>query len=253
MTEFWVVVPARYASSRLPGKPLLEIAGKAMIEHVWNRACESGAKRVLIATDDDRIRDRCEAFGAEVAMTSEAHQSGTDRIAEAVRNFDLDDETIIVNVQGDEPTMPESNIRQVAELASRPGTDVATLCVPIVSREEYFNPNVVKCVRTEDDLALYFSRAPVPWHRDGAAVGAESQTRFSHAMRHLGIYAFRAGALQRFASAKPVELEQLEKLEQLRALAMGMTVRVAPAIEVPAAGVDTEADLARLRKEFTRG
>lgn len=250
MADFWVVIPARFASSRLPGKPLLDIAGKPMIRHVWDRARESGAARVLVATDDDRIRVACEEFGAEVAMTAESHQSGTDRIAAAVSGFELDPETVIVNVQGDEPLMPAENIRQVAELAARTGTDIATLCVPIASREEYFNPNVVKCVAADDDRALYFSRAPVPWHRDGAARELESQSEFSHALRHLGIYAFRAGALQRFSAAGPARLERLERLEQLRALAMGMTVRVVLAMETPPAGIDTEEDLAHLRERL---
>lgn len=253
MSDFWVVIPARYASSRLPGKPLLEIGGKPMIQHVWERANESGAGHVLIATDDSRILSACEGFGAEAVMTSDQHQSGTDRIAEAIGQYELDDNTIIVNVQGDEPQMPYANIRQVAELAARPGTDIATLHVPVTSLDEYLNPNVVKCVMGGDDRAIYFSRAPVPWHRDGAAKGIQSQQEFGHACRHLGIYAYRASALRKFSAAEPAALEMTEKLEQLRALVMGMTVRAVEAMEVPLPGIDTPEDLSRLREKFLRG
>ncbi|MDX1444144.1 MAG: 3-deoxy-manno-octulosonate cytidylyltransferase [Gammaproteobacteria bacterium] len=252
MSGFSVVIPARYASSRLPGKPLLEINGKPMIQHAWKRATESGAARVIVATDDYKIRSTAEGFGAEAVMTSTRHQSGTDRIHEAVNELELDDDEIVVNLQGDEPLMPPANIEQVAELVAADGVDIATLSVPLDDRDDFLNPNVVKVVVNQRGNALYFSRAPIPWDRDGAPGGVESQMSCEASRRHLGIYAYKVGSLREFASAPPAQLERLEKLEQLRALAMGQIIRVANAREIPPGGVDTEADLARVRKEITR-
>jgi 3-deoxy-manno-octulosonate cytidylyltransferase (CMP-KDO synthetase) len=252
MSDFVVIIPARYASSRLPGKPLLDIGGKPMIQHTWQRASESGATRVIVATDDYKIRSMSESFGAEAVMTSTRHESGTDRIHEAVNELDIDDDAIVVNLQGDEPLMPAANIRQVAELVARPETDMATLSVPVESLDEFLNPNVVKLVADQSGRALYFSRAPVPWDRDGAPGNVESQLSFEGARRHLGIYAYRVGALRRFSAAESAQLERLEKLEQLRALAMGMVIRVANAAETPPTGIDTEADIERVRKLLSR-
>lgn len=252
MSEFTVIIPARFASSRLPGKPLLEIAGKPMIQHVWRRASESGAARIVIATDDYKIRSTAEGFGAEAVMTSARHQSGTDRIHEAVNELELDDDAIVVNLQGDEPLMPPMNIRQVAELVNEPGVDLATLSTPIDSRDDFLDPNVVKVVVGQRGQALYFSRAPIPWDRDGAPGGIDTQFSYEGARRHLGIYAYKVGSLREFSATPPAQLERLEKLEQLRALAMGQVIRVANAAEIPAAGVDTESDLERVRKALAK-
>lgn len=252
MSTFSVVIPARFASTRLPGKPLADIAGRPMIVRVWERACESGAMRVIVATDDDRIRDACVRYGADVFMTSAEHVSGTDRINEVVGGLAAADDDVFVNVQGDEPLMPPENIRQVAELAMRPHTDIATLHVPVISREEYVAPNVVKLVADHDGRALYFSRAPIPWHRGATLDENRWPVSFEGGMRHLGIYAYRANALRKFAAAPPCALEDTEKLEQLRALWMGMTIRTALAARVPARGVDTPEDLEAVRALYAR-
>ncbi|HLU61926.1 MAG TPA: 3-deoxy-manno-octulosonate cytidylyltransferase [Gammaproteobacteria bacterium] len=250
---FTVVIPARYASTRLPGKPLAPIAGRPMILHVWDRAMAAGAARVLIATDDARIAAACREAGAEVAMTSAAHASGTDRINEAVSGLGLGPEEVVVNVQGDEPLMPAENIRQVAELAARPGTDMATLHVPITSLEEFLNPAVVKVVADDHDRALYFSRAPIPWPRDVDVDETGRPGAFDGALRHLGIYAYKVAALQRFAAHPAAPLENIERLEQLRALAIGMTIRVQAAASLPPPGVDTPADLEAVRALIEEG
>ena len=249
MSLFHVVVPARYASVRLPGKPLLPIAGRPMIQWVWERARESGAASVTIATDHESIARVCRGFGAEVCMTDPAHASGTDRIAEVAARAGWGEDVVVVNVQGDEPLLPASLIHQVAELLQlHPEAEVGTLGTPIHDLEEYLDPNVVKCVTAADGRALYFSRAPVPWHRDGALQGLASQQRFEGAMRHLGLYSYRAGALQRLAGASPCRLEEIERLEQLRALWLGMRIQVDAALEVPPPGIDTAADLERINQ-----
>lgn len=247
MSGFTVVIPARYASSRLPGKPLADIAGKPMIAHAWERARESGAARVIVATDDRRIRDACLKFGADVVMTAADHVSGTDRINEVVAGLAPGDDDVFVNVQGDEPLMPPENIRQVAELAALPGTDIATLHVPVMAREEFLDPNVVKLVADADGRALYFSRAPLPWNRNAELDERGWPVAFEGALRHLGIYAYRAASLRRYAAAPPCLLEDMEKLEQLRALWIGMTLRTATAARTPAHGVDTLEDLEAVR------
>jgi 3-deoxy-manno-octulosonate cytidylyltransferase (CMP-KDO synthetase) len=242
---FRVVIPARYASTRLPGKPLREIAGRPMIEHVWRRAAASGATDVIVATDDPRIAAACEAFDAQVALTDPSHPSGTDRLAEVarVRGWAADD--VIVNVQGDEPLLPPANVAQVARLlVEDPGAALSTLATPIGSLHEFLDPNVVKVVADARGRALYFSRAPIPWQRDAAPAGLRSQSSYAGALRHVGLYAYRCAALLRMASLPPSPLEQAERLEQLRALENGMNIRVAVAVEVPGPGVDTEADLA---------
>lgn len=246
---FKVVIPARFGSTRLPGKALLPIAGKPMIQWVYERARASDAEEIWIATDDERISQVCGAFGARVMLTDTKHQSGTDRIAEVARRNGWSDREIVVNVQGDEPLLPQLLIRQVAELVvTRPLAGVATLATPIRSLEEFLDPNVVKVVRAPDDRALYFSRAPVPWIREGAPAGLASQQRFQGALRHLGLYAYRVEALMRMAALTPSPLEMAEKLEQLRALENGIGIAVGVTQLTPGPGVDTAEDLERIAR-----
>jgi len=264
---FHVVIPARFAAARLPGKPLLDIGGRPLLQWVWQRARDSGAASVIVATDDERIRAAAQQFGADVAMTSAHHASGTDRIAEvaATKNWSADD--IVVNVQGDEPMMPSAVIAQVAAGLTSAHVNIATAAAPVQGLHEYLDPNCVKVVCARDGRALYFSRAPLPWHRDGAAgehpagapgagapgagAGAPGAqrwpTHFEGALRHIGIYAYRVGSLRQFAAWPPSRLESAEKLEQLRALENGMHIHVVALAEAPAAGVDTPQDLERVR------
>ncbi|QQZ30047.1 3-deoxy-manno-octulosonate cytidylyltransferase [Thiothrix subterranea] len=236
-----LVIPARYASSRLPGKPLRELAGKPLIQHVHERAMAAGFATVLVATDDERIRRVCSAFGAQVAMTASTHETGSDRLAEVVQQQGWADDTIVVNLQGDEPLTPVANLHQLARnLAQYPQASMATLATPIFSETEFLNPNVVKVVRDAQGMALYFSRAPIPLQRD-TGVALED-----YALRHIGMYAYRAGFLRAFAGMQPAQIEQLEKLEQLRALAHGYRIHVDIAAEIPGAGVDTEDDALRV-------
>lgn len=249
MNAFHVVIPARYASTRLPGKPLAQIAGRPMIHWVWDRAIASGAHAVLIATDHDEVASACREFGADVCMTDPAHASGTDRIAEVAVRQGWGDDAIVVNVQGDEPLLPPALIRQAAELLwLHPEADIGTLGTPIHDLREFLDPNVVKLVMRADGAALYFSRAPIPWSRDGAPAGLASQLRHADAMRHLGLYSYRVSALQRLAATPPCRLEETERLEQLRALWLGMRIQVDAAVEVPPGGVDTPQDLERVNR-----
>jgi 3-deoxy-manno-octulosonate cytidylyltransferase (CMP-KDO synthetase) len=244
---FRVVIPARYASARLPGKALMSIAGKPMVQWVYERALASGAAEVLIATDDLLIVSAGHSFGAEVIMTAPTHTSGTDRIAEVARKNDWPETDIVVNVQGDEPLIPAALIKQVAGLlASHPHAQIATLATPIESLEEFLNPNAVKVVTDGEGKALYFSRAPIPWNRDGAPAGLNSQAVFAGARRHVGIYAYRVGALLRVAALAPTALETTERLEQLRALENGLEIRVADALERPGPDVNTPEDFERV-------
>jgi 3-deoxy-manno-octulosonate cytidylyltransferase (CMP-KDO synthetase) len=249
MSAFHVVIPARYASVRLPGKPLAGIAGRPMIQWVWERARQAGADSVTVATDHEAIAAACAGFGAEVCLTDPAHASGTDRIAEVADRRGWDEEVIVVNVQGDEPLLPPAIVEQAADLLRlRPEADMGTLGTPIHDLAEYLDPNVVKLVAAADGRALYFSRAPIPWHRDGAASGPASQQHYQGALRHLGIYSYRVGALRRLAAAAPCWLEEVERLEQLRALWLGMRIQVDTALEVPPPGIDTAADLERVNR-----
>jgi 3-deoxy-manno-octulosonate cytidylyltransferase (CMP-KDO synthetase) len=251
---FRVAIPARYASTRLPGKPLALLAGTPMILHVHRLAERSGAQEVVVATDDERIRAACAAAGADVEMTSPKHPSGTDRIAELAARRGWSGEAVVVNVQADEPMLPPALIRQAAELLERDaGADIATLAAPVESLEEYLDPNVVKLVTQSNGRALYFSRAPIPWHRDGAPAGLASQMRFRGARRHLGIYAYRVNALGRLAAAPPSTLERAESLEQLRALQMGLAIAVGDARARPGPGVDTPDDLAHVERLLREG
>lgn len=253
MTSFKVVIPARYASTRLPGKPLLDIAGKPMIQRVYEAACASGAEQVVIATDDERIEQVALAFGAEVCMTSTGHTSGTDRLAETSRKMAWADDEIIVNVQGDEPQIPTGLIKQVANgLANHPAAVIATLCSPIQSMQELLDPNVVKLVRDTQGFALYFSRAPIPWARDAFASNMDDLPTAIHYLRHLGIYAYRAAYLQEYTRLPSCTLEQTESLEQLRVLWNGARIFVDDAVVEPGHGVDTEEDLERVRQAYRR-
>ncbi|MEG5263818.1 3-deoxy-manno-octulosonate cytidylyltransferase [Pseudomonas sp. JDS28PS106] len=247
--DFVVVIPARYGSSRFPGKPLADIAGKPMIQHVWEQSCKSGAQRVVVATDDARIVQACEAFGAEVVMTREDHNSGTDRLAEVATKLELAADAIVVNVQGDEPMIPPAVIDQVASnLAAHPEASIATLAEPIDDVAALFNPNVVKVVSDVNGLALTFSRAPLPWARDALARNRDELPVGVPYRRHIGIYAYRVGFLHDFVSWGPCWLENTESLEQLRALWNGVRIHVADALEAPPAGVDTPEDLERVKR-----
>lgn len=225
-----------------------------MLAHVFERAVASGADEVIVATDDERIATAARAFGAAVEMTSAAHESGTDRLAELAARRGWPDDAIVVNVQGDEPLIPPANIRQVAELlAADPAAGLATLATPVTRLAEFLDPNVVKVVWSDGGHALYFSRAPIPWPRDGAPAGRASQREFAGAWRHVGLYACRTGALRRFAAAPVAALERIEKLEQLRALAIGLVIVVAEARELPGPGIDTTEDLEALRHLLGEG
>lgn len=252
--SFMVVIPARYASSRLPGKPLLEIAGKSMVEHVYARAQESGARDVLVATDDDRIREAVERFGGAVVMTRADHPSGTDRLAEVAERLGWEADTILVNVQGDEPLMPPELIKHVAEdLERHADADIATLCTPIHSADDFFDPHVVKVVRDQAGYALYFSRAPIPWDRDEFATGSRALPAGVPHLRHIGLYAYRAGFLQHYRQLTPAPIETSEMLEQLRALWHGTRIHVADATLEPGHGVDTRSDLERVARVLAHG
>ncbi|MCW8885113.1 MAG: 3-deoxy-manno-octulosonate cytidylyltransferase [Motiliproteus sp.] len=246
---FTVIIPARYASSRLPGKPLMDIAGKTMLQHVYERASLSEAERVIIATDDERIEQAARKFGAEVCMTSENHPSGTDRLQEVVTLLGLYSDDIVVNVQGDEPLIPPRIINQVAHnLAAEPMASIATLSEPIEDIDSLLNPNVVKVVSDDNGRALYFSRAPIPWPRDQyQAGGLKTLPSDYDYQRHIGIYAYRVKLLNDFVRWPPCDLERTECLEQLRAMWNGAHIQVAPADEAPPPGVDTEEDLERVR------
>lgn len=249
MTPFVVAIPARYASTRLPGKPLRDINGKPMLEHVWQRAVDSNAAEVVIATDDERIASAAEAFGATVCMTGGRHRSGTERIAEVADVFDWPDETVVVNVQGDEPGMPSELINQCASLLDDADVDVATLASPVATQADFDNPNVVKVVVDQRDNALYFSRATIPFPRFEEP---ERRARDA-ALHHHGIYAYRCGVLRRLVASEPSRLEMHEQLEQLRALSLGMTIRVGRPALRPGRGVDTEADLDAIARELANG
>jgi 3-deoxy-manno-octulosonate cytidylyltransferase (CMP-KDO synthetase) len=249
---FHVVIPARYASTRLPGKPLLEIGGRTMIQRVVEQAVASGADEVLVATDDERVvaavHDPRRLRESIAVMTDAALASGTDRVAAVARLRGWAADTIVVNVQGDEPFVPSRLIDQVAGLlAGDPAAAIATLATPIESLHDFLDPNVVKVVVATDGAALYFSRAPIPWSRDGAVSGPGSQTEFAGALRHVGLYAYRVGALQGITTMAPSSHELTEKLEQLRALQAGLRIAVALCVEPPGPGVDTATDLERAR------
>ncbi len=245
---FRVVIPARFDSARLPGKVLLPIGGRPMLHWVCERAQASGASQVVVATDDTRIQAAALQAGVECVMTSPTHLSGTDRLAEAATSLQWEPGDIIVNLQGDEPLMPPALIEQVARLLrDHPDADIATLAAPVISAAEFLDPNAVKVVLAQDGRALLFSRAPIPWDRDGASGGRPGPDSYRQALRHIGLYAYRVHSLLRVAQLPPAPLEVREKLEQLRALAHGMQIRVAIAAERPGVDVNTPADLERIR------
>ncbi len=247
--SFKVVIPARYGSTRLPGKPLLEIAGRPMIAHVVERALASTANEVVVATDDQRIVDACAGLGAAVLMTDAHHSNGTDRIAEVIERCGWDDDTVVVNLQGDEPCMPSALIEQVAtDLNALADVGMATLAYPISDSATLFDPHVVKVVLSAAGFALYFSRAPIPWHRDGF-LGKRAELPGSvEFLRHIGLYAYRVSFLRRYVGFTLSPLEVAESLEQLRVLWHGERIHVGLATQEPGPGVDTADDLARVAR-----
>lgn len=252
--DFVVIIPARYASTRLPGKPLADIAGKPMVVRVAERARDSGARQVWVATDHPEIAAAAERHGFAAVITGKEHPSGTDRIAEVAARERLPDDTIVVNVQGDEPFIDPQLIREVAQhLERNPRADMATACHAIEDRDTFTNPNVVKVVLDRQGLALYFSRAPVPYPRDAFAKAEPVLPAGLPAYRHIGIYAYRAGFLRAYARMAAVPLESFEALEQLRALWHGHRIAVCVTRHAPSAGIDTREDLERARRLVDRG
>jgi 3-deoxy-manno-octulosonate cytidylyltransferase (CMP-KDO synthetase) len=248
--HFRVVIPARYASSRLPGKPLADIGGRPMVLRVLERALQAGATSVVVATDDVRVQQVVEAAGYQALMTSPDHQSGTERLVEVAETLAWTDDTLVVNVQGDEPLIDPQLIREVArQLVLHDDAVMATLAHPIHDHADFVNPNVVKVVADETGHALYFSRAPIPWPRDAFAAQAAMPQDLG-ALRHIGLYAYRAGFLRTYASLSSSPLERYEMLEQLRVLWHGHRISLGISPTVPAPGVDTPEDLERVRRLF---
>jgi len=246
---FTVIIPARFASTRLPGKPLQLIGDKPMVQHVYERACQSQAQQVIVATDDQRIVDAVNHFGGKVCMTQATHESGTDRLQEVAVTLDLSPDDIVVNVQGDEPLIPPSVINQVADnLINNSSASVATLTEPVNALEDLQNPNVVKAVKNHHNMALYFSRAPIPYAREGWAEiinGSDSPIK-----RHIGIYAYRVNLLHEFVQWPQAMLEKIECLEQLRILANGYNIHIEDAVDLVPGGIDTPEDLKKVQQRF---
>ncbi|MBI3900201.1 MAG: 3-deoxy-manno-octulosonate cytidylyltransferase [Gammaproteobacteria bacterium] len=243
-----IIIPARYASSRLPGKPLADVAGKMLLERVYERACATGAKTVVITTDDERVQRAAEGFGAKVCMTAATHASGTDRIGEVIDRLGIGADEVVINLQGDEPLMPPRLIREVGDtLLRKPKAMVATACHPITDREAFTNPNVVKVVCDIEGYATYFSRAPIPWPRTPMSGGTDQPIQ---ALRHIGLYAYRAGFVARYCAWGPCPPEETEQLEQLRVLWHGERIAVCITDDAPGTGVDTPEDLERVRHYF---
>ena len=251
--RFKVVIPARYGSTRLPGKPLLTIAGKPMIAHVCERALEAGADDIIVATDNEKIKETVCALGIKAVMTNPNHQSGTERIAEVVKYCGWGDNDIIVNLQGDEPLILPITIREVASaLANQQLAGIATLAAKILDPEEIFNPNAVKVVVNKMGYALYFSRAPIPWERDAFADAGRDPSGGIPYLRHIGLYAYKVDFLNRYCSWEPSPLEAVESLEQLRILWHGEAVFVKIVDETPQAGIDTAEDLTRVERVLSK-
>lgn len=246
--NFHVIIPARFAATRLPGKPLLDIMGKPMLQHVYERAIASGAASVIIATDDERIVKAAQSFGAKVCLTRIEHQSGTERLAEAVTQLALADDQVVVNVQADEPLIPPIVIQQAANVLTMNAlADIATLCEKIQHREDLLNPNVVKVVRDCANYALYFSRAPIAWDRAAEQQKQPTFSSYASFYRHIGLYAYRVSAIKQYVKWSPCPLEIMEALEQLRVLWHGRKIYVAEALESVPTGVDTLADIEKVR------
>lgn len=249
--HFKVVIPARFASTRLPGKPLLKIAGKPMIQHVHERAVESGAEQIIVATDDQRIADCVTGFGGEVCLTDPEHRSGTERIAQVARQFGWTADEILVNLQGDEPDMAPELLHQVAaDMDSHRDAVMTTLSADLSDSAQLFDPNVVKLVTDAKGYALYFSRAAIPWNRDQFADQQQLPPAVTGYRRHIGLYAYRAGFLEQYIRWQPAPLEQVESLEQLRVLWHGERIHVSAAEVMPGPGVDTRQDLEQLNELF---
>ena len=246
--SYSIIIPARYESTRLPGKPLRMLAGKPLLQHVYEQALKSQASRVIIATDDSRIEDFARTIQADVCMTSAHHRSGTERIAEVIDKTGLDNDEVIVNLQGDEPMMAPACLDQVADLLADKSevASMATLCEQIHSAADIFDPNTVKVIIDQHGCAMYFSRAPIPWHRDSFNDATSEMPDAQSYFRHIGLYAYRASFIRHYLEAEVCPLEKTESLEQLRVLYMGHKIRIAPAIESTGPGVDTEADLIRV-------
>ncbi len=247
--DFIVAIPARHAASRLPGKPLRLLAGEPLILHVARRALLAGAREVWVAADDERIVQALAGTDVRVAMTSQAHLSGTDRLAECAQIAGWSDDALVVNLQGDEPFAPAAGIRMMAATLAASGAEMATLAEPLLDPDMLFDPNTVKLVRNQRGDALYFSRAPIPWHRDAFAANRRVLMP-GECLRHIGIYGYRAGFLRQFAAMLPGRLEQVESLEQLRALEAGHRIAVALTPEPFPPGVDTSEDLARAERRI---
>lgn len=249
LSGFTVIIPARYDSTRLPGKPLADIGGKPMIQWVYEKSLASGAERVIVATDDSRVEQAVKAFNGEVCMTAPSHNSGTERLAEVIDKLAIADDAIIVNVQGDEPLIPFENVKQVAEnLAKSSKANMATLSVTIDDAEEAFNPNAVKVVTDKEGYALYFSRSTIPYDRERFLKSNDKTDIGDFYQRHIGIYAYRAGFIKRYIEWPDSPLEHIESLEQLRVLWHGEKIHVATAEVAPKAGVDTPEDLETVRQ-----
>lgn len=251
--SFIVAIPSRYGSTRLPGKPLRDIGGVPMVVRVAQRALEAGASQVVVATDDQRIVDALQGQGVDVCLTRADHASGSDRLAECVAHYGWDDDAIVVNLQGDEPFAPAAGIREVALALAQDDAPMATLATPVLDAHELFDPNVVKLVRAASGRALYFTRAPSPWARDAFAHDRDVLPDGIPFLRHIGIYAYRAGFLKRYATLARTPLEQAESLEQLRVLEHGFPIvaRLTPEPFPP--GIDTEADLERAERWLAQG
>lgn len=250
---FIVAIPARYGSTRLPAKPLREIGGVPMVVRVAQRALQAGASQVVVAVDDARIADALAGQGVDVCMTRVDHASGSDRLAECAQHYGWADDQIVVNLQGDEPFAPAAGIREVARALAEDDAPVATLATPVTEAHELFDPNVVKLVCNAQGRALYFSRAPIPWARDAFAQHRESLPAEAPFLRHIGIYAYRAGFLERYTTLTRTPLEQAESLEQLRVMEHGHPIAVRLTPEPFPPGIDTEADLERAERWLAQG
>ncbi len=247
MSEYKIVIPARYGSSRLPGKPLIDLAGKPMVQHVYERALATGVKEVVIATDDQRIYDAAIEFGADVVMTRVDHENGTERIAEVAKLRCWDDDVVIVNLQGDEPLIPKQLIELTANgLLNNPEAGMSSLCAPVTLAHDAFDPNVVKAVLDNRGFAMYFSRASIPWDRDLYKMGLNEVTQKSAVYRHIGMYGYRVSFLRQYENMEVTPLERAESLEQLRALCYGVKIHMSVIDEPPGHGVDTPEDAVRV-------